>query len=75
MPQFGLLGDWSSIEPFCPGSSDACLHDPGWTSGDATSSFYYIQDLEAVVDMATALNRTADAKRYEYRAGRPHPRE
>ena len=25
VPQFGLLGDWCAIEPFCPGSSDGCL--------------------------------------------------
>ena len=25
IPTFGMMGDWCSIEPFCPGSSDACL--------------------------------------------------
>ena len=36
VPQFGMLGDWCSVERFCPGSSDDCLANPGWTSGDAT---------------------------------------
>jgi len=38
VPQFGMLGDWCSVERFCPGSSDDCLANPGWTSGDATVS-------------------------------------
>ena len=43
VPQFGMLGDWCAVEGFCPGSSDGCLADPGWTSGDATSAFYFIK--------------------------------
>ena len=62
IPSFGMMGDWCSIEPFCPGSSDACLKDPGWTgAGDATSAFYYIQDLLAAAQMANATGRANDA--------------
>jgi hypothetical protein len=61
-----MLGDWCSIEPFCPGSSDACLKSPGWLKGmgDATTSFYFLQDLEAMVGLATALGKPADAAKY-----------
>jgi hypothetical protein len=42
LPQFGLLGDWLSLDPMCPGGSDACLKTPGWISGNPTTSFYYL---------------------------------
>lgn len=54
VPQFGLLGDWCSVEPFCPGSSDGCLRNPGWTNGDATSAFYFLKSLEDLIRMAKA---------------------
>lgn len=25
LPQYGMLGDWLSLDPFCPGGSDSCL--------------------------------------------------
>lgn len=64
VPQFGMLGDWCSIEAFCPGSSDGCLSDPGWTSGDATSAFYYVKDLEVLVQLANATGNHNDASKY-----------
>ena len=65
VPQFGMLGDWCSVETFCPGSSDKCLSTPGWTSGDATSAFYYILDLQAMVQMAHAIGKRTDVAKYE----------
>ena len=59
-----MLGDWCAIEPFCPGSSDGCLKDPGWTSGDATSAFYFVKDLEVMVQMAHATGKSSDATKY-----------
>ena len=50
--QFGLMGDWNARQPLCPGSSDGCLAE-GWTRGDATSAFYFVRDLEAMVEMAS----------------------
>ena len=61
---FGMLGDWCSVEPFCPGSSDGCLANPGWTSGDATSSYYFVVNLRTMVSVAKALNNTADHAKY-----------
>jgi hypothetical protein len=65
VPQFGMLGDWCAVEPFCPGSSDGCLSTPGWTSGDATSAFYYILDLQAMVQMANVTGKHMDVVKYE----------
>ena len=65
VPSFGMMGDWCSIEPFCPGSSDHCLTDPGWTgAGNPSSSFAYIQDLEAVAQMAAATGKPDEAAAY-----------
>ena len=61
---FGMLGDWCSVEAFCPGSSDKCLSNPGWTSGDATSSFYFVANLKTMVNMAKAIGNTADFATY-----------
>ena len=61
---FGMLGDWCSVEAFCPGSSDKCLSDPGWTSGDATSSFYFVANLKTMVNMAKAIGNTVDHAMY-----------
>ena len=61
----GMLGDWCAVEDFCPGSSDGCLADPGWTSGDATSAFYFVKNLEVMVQMANATGRHADVSKYE----------
>ena len=49
-----------------------CRWLPG--TGDATSSFYFVKNLEVMVAFATATNRTADVVRYikalkEARAG------
>jgi hypothetical protein len=60
-----MLGDWCAVEDFCPGSSDGCLADPGWTSGDATSAFYFVKNLEVMVQMANATGRHADVSKYE----------
>ena len=64
VPQFGLLGDWCSVEPFCPGSSDGCLASPGWTNGDATTAFYFIKSVEDLIKMAKLVGQTADAAKY-----------
>ena len=45
-----------------------CLKDPGWTSGDATSSFYFIKDVEHLAAMANATGHIADAERYAHAA-------
>jgi len=49
LPQLGLLGDWLAPDPICPGSSDTCLSDPGWTRGNPTTAFQYVLDLQAMV--------------------------
>jgi hypothetical protein len=64
VPQFGMLGDWCAIDPLCPGSTDKCLTDPGWTSGNPTSSFYYVQHLATMEAMAAALGKSDDVKMY-----------
>jgi hypothetical protein len=71
VPSFGLLGDWCSIEPLCPGSSDGCLSNPGWNQGDGdvTASFYYVKDLEVMLALAVATNRTADVQMCVGRGG------
>ena len=64
VPQFGLLGDWCSVEPFCPGSSDGCLSNPGWTNGDATSAFYFLKSVEDLIQMARVAGKIADVATY-----------
>ena len=64
VPQFGLLGDWCSVEPFCPGSSDGCLNTPGWTSGDATTAFYFIKSVEDLLKMASLTGHHDDISTY-----------
>ena len=64
VPQFGLLGDWCSVEPFCPGSSDGCLSNPGWTNGDATTAFYFLKSLEDLIQMANVTGKSADVTTY-----------
>ena len=64
VPQFGMLGDWCSVEPFCPGSSDGCLASPGWTSGDATTAFYFIKSLEDLIKMAKLTEHKTDVHTY-----------
>ena len=64
VPQFGLLGDWCALEPFCPGSSDKCLANPGWTNGDATSAFYFVKDVEVLVQMARVTGNQPDVQAY-----------
>ena len=39
LPQYGLLGDWLADQALCPGSSDGCLTDPGFVTGNPTSAF------------------------------------
>jgi hypothetical protein len=67
VPQFGMLGDWCAIEPFCPGSSDGCLANPGWTKGDATSAFYFVKDREAMVSLSNVTGKAADHAKYHLR--------
>lgn len=69
VPQFGLLGDWCAVEAFCPGSSDGCLSNPGWTNGDATTAFYFIYALKLLVNMANATGRSADVTAYSAMLG------
>jgi alpha-L-rhamnosidase len=71
LPQFGLLGDWLSLDPMCPGGNDECLTHPGWTSGNPTSSFYYLLCVEAMAELAAELGLVADATKYtiEFAAG------
>lgn len=71
LPQFGLLGDWLSLDPFCPGGSDNCLKNPGWISGNPTTAFYYLVCVEAMSKIAAQIGNEADASAYaaEFAAG------
>eukprot|EP01045_Picozoa_sp_COSAG04_P041520 COSAG04_NODE_12663_length_641_cov_0.948339_1_plen_135_part_10 len=66
---FGELGDWCTIDPFCPEKRpgiegcgpgrDFCGCGP-----ETTTAFYYIKSLEDLIKMATVTGHTADASRY-----------
>ena len=65
LPQFGLLGDWLSLDVLCPGGSDGCLRDPGWISGNPTTAFQYVLNLQGMVGIAEQLGLAADAAQFK----------
>ena len=65
LPQFGLLGDWLSLDPFCPGGNDKCLTSPGWVSGNPTTAFQYLLDVQAMAAVAELIGNAADAAAFQ----------